>query len=190
MMTFKQHRVKNLGFGAGATVFAVLLFAGIAQWAPIPSAAAPPPVPWTAVASTGAADESAFGIFAFSGPSVGYGAVATSTAPIEFRYNVTNTGDTASSTPGWKTLEVGMFAPATSVVSASLYQVERCTGKQTLLCSVRGTNFTGTTGQCRTCTLQTTANPIDFARYLYYVDLFLDRNTPGEKPLAHTLRLF
>jgi hypothetical protein len=83
-------------------------------------------------------------------------------------------------------MELGAVAPATSVVSASLYRVTRCTGARTLICSVRLTNTTAPV--CKTCTFANTA--INFTSDLYYIDAIVDRGTVSEVPWLHTLRIF
>jgi len=40
----------------------------------------------------------------------------------------------------------------------------------------------------RTCTFANTT--FNFSTYLYYVRVVLDRNTPFETPMAHTLRIY
>ena|SRR5689334_14960813 len=59
---------------------------------------------WTAVASTGIADESAAGIYAFTDTAFEYLPESTSVTPISARYNVTNV--TGSKIPLWTTLEL------------------------------------------------------------------------------------
>jgi hypothetical protein len=84
-------------------------------------------------------------------------------------------------------MEFGAQAPATSLAQAYLYRVNRCTGAQTLVCYVQHTNQPAP-GNCRVC--QFPNNTFDFMSYLYYVRVVLDRNTPNELPMAHTLRIY
>ena len=155
--------------------------------------AAAPPAAWTAIGASGTVDESSIPFFGFTNASAGYGANA-SVAPLEFRYNVVNTHHFVSAAgaipsipmPGWTQMEFGAQAPFTSLAQAFLYKVNRCTGKQQLICQVRHTNQPE--GMCRFC--QFPNNTFDFANYLYYVRVVLDRNTPGELPMAHTLRIY
>lgn len=145
--------------------------------------------PWTAVGSTGAVDESSLPYFAFTNASAGY-KLSPWVNQLEFRYNVTNTFDNNANPnrPGWTTLELGAQAPGTSTVEATLYRVNRCTGQQTALCPVRVAQ--AYTGTCKTCTVPTALGPVDFGTYLYYVRVALDRNSPGEQPWVHTLRVY
>ena len=80
---------------------------------------------WTAVASTGAVDEAALGIYTVSGPAIGYSPDSTSTASIVTRINVTNGYDyIATHTPPWTTLELGYWDNSEhGSVSATLWRV-------------------------------------------------------------------
>jgi hypothetical protein len=176
-----------LGLGITAAVYE---FAG-----PVPVSAQVglPPGPWTAVGASGTVDETSIPIFGFTNASAMYGPNA-SLAPLEFRYNITNVPHPISATggiptltqPGWTTLEFGAQAPGTSIADAYLYRVNRCTGQQVLICYVHHNN-TPVPGTCRQCQFANTT--FDFANYLYYVRVVLDRNTAAEQPAAHTLRI-
>jgi|SRR6185369_3399737 len=140
---------------------------------------------WTAVASTGVVDESAVGIYSFGSTNLAYLGGSAAVTPIVARYNVTKTWS-ASDTPPWTTLELGYFDNGpTGAVRADLFQVDRCTGKQTLLCSFTSVDFT--TSTCGSCTF---ATPINFAVSLYYVQVTLSRTSPNALPQAFTLRIF
>jgi hypothetical protein len=170
-------------------------------------------VPWTAVASTGTVDESAFvggaPIFAFGPPlfpaalypptvtGVGYNPASASLAPIILRYNVTNTFETGPlgpNQPTWQFLELGSTAPQGSAVTATLFRVRPCTGERATICSVTNSNQPLPTppappGICRRC--QFTVGSINFANELYYVEVVLTRTgTAAPLPAAHTLRIF
>jgi len=144
---------------------------------------------WTAVASTGAIDNTSLGFFAFNGPALTYLSGSSSVAPVIARYNVTNTYDNNANPdqPGWTTLELGYDNPGPAgSVSATLFQVEPCTGAQITLCVV---NSLG--GAVNSCTppCKFTA-PIDFSLHLYYIQVRLTRTSPNLFPAAKTLRLF
>jgi hypothetical protein len=157
-----------------------------------PEAPAPRP-PWTAVASTGVVDESSATIYAFGTTDVGYKTGSTTTASIVIRYNVVNTFDTSGTPfmPGWTTLELGSQAAVGSTVQAVLYRVNPCNGQQVAIC--RAIN-NGTGGpKCDICTFPN--SPIDFANFLYYVEVTLSRGpTPTgaalPNPKAFTLRIY
>ncbi|HEX3530095.1 MAG TPA: hypothetical protein VH988_23795 [Thermoanaerobaculia bacterium] len=141
---------------------------------------------WTAVASTGVVDESAVGIYAFGTTDLGYLAGSPSVAPIVARYNVTNTlGGGVSDMPPWTILELGSINPSvSSSVTATLFQVDPCTGAQVPLCTV--TSGLSTTGVCKTCQF---APNINFASKLYYVQVTIARSSAGLQPRALTLRI-
>jgi hypothetical protein len=161
----------------------VALAAAVALSTALPLAAAPSGT-WTAVASTGVVDESATGIYAFGSTNLGYSS-AGSLATIVARYNVTNTFS-VSDTPPWTLLELGYFdnSPLSSV-NASLFQVDPCTGTQTLICSVTGADSASST--CNFCQFAPTT--FNFAAKLYYVQVKLSRTSTAVSPQAFTLRI-
>lgn len=145
---------------------------------------------WTGVASTGAIDGSSLSFFTFNGPALTYLSGSTSLTPVIARYNVTNTFDNNSNPdmPGWTTLELGYSAaglPA-NAVSATLFQVEPCTGSQTAICTVD--SLAGVVNMCNSC--QFPATTFDFAHHLYYIEVILTRPASNLFPTAKTLRLF
>jgi hypothetical protein len=188
--------------GLALTAAAALVFTGASRlhdWVQISPVAAQVTTvnPWTAIGASGVADETDFApipLFAFTNASAGYGANA-SLAQLEFRYNVVNVEHRVSATgglptetsPAWTILEFGAQAPATSTASAFLYKVSRCTGQQTLICSVRQTNQPAP-GTCKMCQFANTT--FDFANNLYYVRVLLTRDASTEQPMANTLRIY
>src|SRR4029077_17658951 len=125
---------------------------------------------WTSVCSAGAIDESSFGRFAFSNSSLTFAGGATGT--ISARYNVANTS--ASNRPTYTTLELGSLDTSTlGWVSATLYEVDRCTGRTVIICSV--TSTTQSTADCNTCTFS--GFTFDFFNNLYYVLVQLSRTS-------------
>jgi hypothetical protein len=156
-----------------------------------PQAAPATPVPWTAVASTGAVDELSATRYAFTNlpnTCVEYRSTTTSLEPIDVYYNVVNTFDNGApaTRPGWTMLELGAVAPGGSVVEATLFRVSNCTGAQEQICQVRILNSASAT--CKRCQ-PFSPSAIDFANNLYYVHLKVDRNATTEKPRACTLRI-
>jgi hypothetical protein len=142
---------------------------------------------WTAVGSTGVIDESSTAAYAFGTTNLTYNGAGSQT-PIIARYNVTNTfGGGFSDTPGWQRLEMGFFDSSNLVsLRAELYQVDPCTGKQTLLCAA--TSFDATVSSCVTCGF----NPVvNFGTNLYYVQVTLTRQAiTVQAPQLFTLRIF
>jgi hypothetical protein len=142
---------------------------------------------WTAVGSTGVIDESSTAVYTFGTTNLTYNGGGSNT-PIIARYNVTNTyGGGLSDTPGWQRLEMGFFDSSALVsLRAELYQVDPCTGKQTLLCAA--TSFDSTVSSCVTCGFQPVVN---FGTNLYYVQVTLTRQSVTvPAPQLFTLRIF
>jgi hypothetical protein len=158
--------------------------------------------PWTAVASTGVVDESSINDFGFGvnfpTPSSDFGFRNGSQAlGVLARYNVTNTFDNNANpnVPNWTTLELGGIAPGASNVTASLFRIERCSGRilpppnqpaNAPLCSVTITNQAAPT--CRNCNF--VAALVDFTQFLYVVEVKVSRPNAQIRPFAHTLRIF
>jgi hypothetical protein len=143
---------------------------------------------WTAVASTGASDESNGANWAFGPTTFGYRAGSMSVVAIAERFNVTNTGH-GMEQPNWNTLELGNFdnyAAAGTYVQATLYKVDPCTGVQNALCSVTSSNAAA--AKCNTC--QFAAGSIDFTQYLYYVLVVVSRANANDQPTARTIRIY
>jgi hypothetical protein len=215
-----RQRRKALWGLIGISVLTVLLIGGLGNYgktdsskgsvSSATSAASQDIVPWTAVASTGTVDESAFAggmpIFAF-GPllppyppnvaSVGYHPASNSLARIVLRYNVTNTYETGPlgrNRPPWQILELGSTAPPGSSVTATLFRVNPCTGEQERVCSVTNSGQPwpppiNPPGVCLRCDFQ--LGSIDFEKSLYYVEVVLSRAQIGApSPAAHTLRIY
>jgi hypothetical protein len=153
-----------------------------AEAAPAPAAA-----PWTAVASSGAIDESSASIYAFTDASLGY-RPGLSVAAITARYSVVDTfhGGPNPRRPPWTTLELSSTAPGNSRVRATLIRVKPCTGVQERICV---TENVGGIDQCTYCN-PITGGPIDFVSYLYYVLVEIQRSNPNQLPKAYGLRIY
>jgi hypothetical protein len=145
---------------------------------------------WTSVASTGAIDGSSLGFFTFAGPSLTYLGGSTSLAPVIARYNVTNTFDNNANPdmPGWTAFELGYNAAGLppNAVSATLFQVDPCTGTQVVICTAN--SLAGAVNACAVCTFPPTT--FDFSRHLYYIQVTLNRPAINLFPTAKTLRIF
>jgi hypothetical protein len=171
-----------------ASLLALVLIASNAQRFAAAStpAVVEPKHPWTAVASTGVIDEASIKFYGCSGASLGFknqmGGLVTA------RYNVTNTFDNNEdpNKPGWDTLELGAQVPGGGRVSATLWQVDPCTGQQVQLCEAEN-HGEGPQPDCVECNF---ANSIDFGLFLYYVEVKVERNNQALQPLAHTLRIY
>jgi hypothetical protein len=140
---------------------------------------------WTAVGSTGAIDEASLGIYAVNTNNLTFLGAATGT--VIARYNVTNTlGGGFTDAPPWTTLEMTYFdIAAASSVSATLFQVNRCTNTFTAVCGVVSVDATSPT--CVSCNFP--AGTINFAASNYVVEVRLTR-TSTALPQLFSLRIF
>jgi len=127
---------------------------------------------WTAVGSTGDIDEASLGIFAVNVATLQHLPAAAGT--VVARYNVTNTyGGGITDLPAWNTLEMTYFDnSAMSFVSASLYQVNHCTGITNLICTV--TSVDAAAPMCLACNFPA-GTVINFGANLYVVEARVNR---------------
>jgi hypothetical protein len=140
---------------------------------------------WTAVASTGAIDEASLAAYSTNGTFLQH--LGASVTNVVARYNVTNTfGGGLTDVPPWNTLELGYFDNAVgSSVTAVLFRVDPCTGARVTLCSIVSTD--ATTATCQKCNF---TQQVNFAAFLYYVEVTVQRNAGNLTPSARTLRIF
>lgn len=139
---------------------------------------------WTSICSAGAIDEADLALYAFTNSSLTFASGATGT--VSARYNVTNTSVPGDNTPPYTTLELGSLDTGTGTVTATLFEVTRCTGDIVAICTV--TSTTQSTGDCNTCTFPNTT--FNFSANLYYVIVTLSRNFSTATTQANTLRIF
>jgi hypothetical protein len=140
---------------------------------------------WTAVGSTGSIDEASLGIYAVNTNNLTFLGAATGT--VVARYNVTNTfGGGITDTPPWTTLEMTYFdIAAASSVSATLFQLNRCSNPISVVCGVVSVDSTSPT--CVSCTFP--AGTINFGTGSYIVEVRLTR-TSTALPQLFSLRIF
>lgn len=141
---------------------------------------------WTSVCSVGVIDEADVGLYQFNGSNLSF--AAGKTGSIIARYNVVNTSNSSGTQqPAWNTFELGYTDTGAGVISAFLYEVDICTGVQTVICA-----FTAETdpngARCDSCTFP--ANTFNFETNLYFVALVVTRNSTQVNPIASTLRLY
>jgi hypothetical protein len=141
---------------------------------------------WTAVGSTGSIDEASLGIYAVGITNLFHQTGATGT--IVSRFNVTNTyGGGVTDAPPWTTLELTYFDidPA-SVVSATLFKVNRCSNAATVVCGVSSVDATSPT--CVTCTFP--PGTINFGANNYVVEVRVSRTATNTSAQLFGLRIF
>jgi len=141
---------------------------------------------WTSACSAGATiDEASLSIYQTNGASLLFraGAIGTITA----RYNVANCASPTSTTPPWTTFELGYSDRIGAEITATLFQVEPCSGETTTVCSM--TTQRGVLLNCIKCTFP--AGTIDFSNYVYYVQVDISRSLGAVlSPQANTLRIY
>ncbi len=136
---------------------------------------------WTAVASTGAPDDSS----AYATSVAHFQHASGALGMIYARYNVTNTYG-LTDTPPWNTLELGYYdSSSLGTVTAILFQVDRCTGAVTFICGK--TSADASSASCVSCTF---TQQIDFSKYNYVVEVQVNRSSVNALPIARTLRIF
>lgn len=141
---------------------------------------------WTAVGSTGTLDEASLGLYATNLASLGFQPAPTGS--VVARYNVTNAfGGGFTDTPPWNALEMTYFDNSVnSSVSAVLFQVNRCTGAISVVCSVNSVDNAANT--CQTCGFA--AGSINFLNSMYFVEVRVSRNVNTVNPQLIGLRIF
>ena len=141
---------------------------------------------WTSACSAGATiDETSQSLYQTNGSSLLFraGQIGTVTA----RYNVTNAAVPNSLAPPWTTFELGYLDRMGGQVSATLFQVEPCSGRTTSICTMTTPPTPGPS--CIKCTFP--AGSIDFLNFVYFVQVDLTRSLGAtSSPQATTLRLY
>jgi hypothetical protein len=148
----------------------------------LPALAASPP--WTAVGTTAVIDEGSVPLYTLTPPFLGFN--ASGTGVINAYFNVTDTSGAGTGFTTWNTLQISYFDNAPqSQVSATLYQLDKCDGTVTTLCTVTSSDAAANT--CKECSF---ANVIDFNRYDYWVTAVLYRSSTALQPKLLGLRIF
>lgn len=141
---------------------------------------------WTSVGSTGTIDRASLGLYATNVASLGFQPAPTGT--VVARYNVTNTfGGGFTDTPPWNVFEMTYFDNSpSSQVSAVLYEVDRCTGAITVVCSMSSVDAAGNT--CTRCSFAT--GTLNFATSHYVAEVRVSRSLNTVSPQLIALRIF
>jgi hypothetical protein len=138
---------------------------------------------WTSIGGTGiVAPAGAFKVL-FSGPTLKFTTISTGT--IVARYPVTNTyGSGTSKTPPWTTLWSSYKDNSSSgSVTTKLYEVDKCTGAETLICTINSSN--SSSNQCSSCTFS--SSTFDFANNTYWVEVTLARTATSAAEEIHSV---
>lgn len=149
--------------------------------APVAPAVAASP-PWTAAGTTVVIDETSVPMSALTPPFFAF-APAAGNGVITGYLNVTDT--TATALPGWNYLELSAFDNSPqSQVSATLFQLDKCTGAVTAICQAVSTDAAVT--KCSRCALNA---QLDFTLYDYYVTVNIYRSSTALAPKFYAVRL-
>jgi hypothetical protein len=138
---------------------------------------------WTSIGGVGrVAPAGAFKI-TFAGPTLKFNSI--STGDIVARYPVTNTyGSGTSKTPPWTTLWASYKDTSSSgSVTTRLYEVEKCTAVETLICTITSSN--SASNQCSSCSFS--SSTFDFANNTYWVEVTLSRSATSAAEEIHSV---
>lgn len=141
---------------------------------------------WTAVASTGAIEDTSTGTYFAGGSSLAFRAGATGT--VGANYNVTNPNDTSGS-PSWTTFELtarNAGGSAATFANATLYRVPRTGSGASGVCTI----VAPATGATSTTTCTFSSSLIDFANYNYFVRVILGRDSTASTQAAFGMRVY
>ena len=139
--------------------------------------------PWTAGGPAAVIDESSVPLYAVTPPYLGFSSTAGN-GVINAYFNVTDT--TATSAPGWTTLEINYFDNhPQSQVTATLYRVDKCGGTATSICTAVSTDAAA--NNCARCYVNAA---LDFDLYYYYVGVTIYRSSTSLAPKLYGVRLY
>lgn len=140
---------------------------------------------WTSIGGTGLVTKDSAFRLTWLGPTLKFNSI--STGSIVARYPVTNTyGSGTSKTPAWTTLWATFKDnSASGSVTARLYEVDKCSGNETLICTI--TSSDSASNQCSSCTFGSTT--FDFANNAYWVEVTLTRTATSAAEEIHSLAI-
>jgi hypothetical protein len=138
---------------------------------------------WTSVGVTGRIAPAGAFKMTYTGPTLKFNSI--STGDIVARYPVTNTyGSGTSKTPPWTTLWASYKDnSASGSVVARLYGLEKCTGLETLICTITSSN--NAANVCSSCSFN--SNTFDFGNNTYWVEVTLNRSVTSAAEEIHSL---
>jgi len=112
-----------------------------------------------------------------------------SVGSVTARYPVTNTyGSSFDISPAWGTLEatISDSSATAASVTATLYQVDKCSDQETALCTITSNDGDGTP-TCQTCTF---SGGLDFANNAYYVLVTATKTDVPPVAELHSLAIY
>jgi hypothetical protein len=135
---------------------------------------------WTVAASTGTVQERANDSYGTM-----QGTIVNGGSKLVVRYNVTNVSCNQGKmpwNPPWHTLELAHTTSSAGMVVATLYELDPCSNKVTLLCSVKGKS--GPT-RCDTCNFKPVMDFSSTNGKIYFVEVIMDSRVS-----VHSLRIY
>jgi hypothetical protein len=138
---------------------------------------------WTSIGGAGIVAPAGAFKLTFTGPTLKFNSI--STGSIVARYPVTNTyGSGTSKTPPWTTLwSTYKDTAATGSVTTRLYEVDKCSGTETLICTIDSSD--SAVNQCSSCTFS--SSTFDFANNTYWVEVTLSRTATSAAEEIHSV---
>lgn len=138
---------------------------------------------WTSIGGTGRIAPAGAFKMTYTGPTLKFNSF--STGDIVARYAVTNTyGSGTSLTPPWTTLWASYKDNSTlGSVTARLYEIEKCTGAETLICTITSSN--DASNVCSSCSFS--SSTFDFGNNSYWVEVTLNRSATSAAEELHSL---
>lgn len=140
---------------------------------------------WTSVGNNGRVAPAGAFKLTWTGPTLKFNSI--STGDIVARYPVTNTyGSGTSKTPPWTTLwSTFKDNSASGSVTTRLYEADKCTGAETLICTI--TSSDSSSDQCSSCTFS--SSTFDFANNVYWVEVTLNRTATSAAEEIHSVAI-
>jgi len=140
---------------------------------------------WTSVGNNGRVAPAGAFKLTWTGPTLKFNSI--STGDIVARYPVTNTyGSGTSKTPPWTTLwSTFKDNSASGSVTTRLYEADKCTGAETLICTI--TSSDSSSNQCSSCTFS--SSTFDFANNVYWVEVTLNRTATSAAEEIHSVAI-
>lgn len=143
---------------------------------------------WSEPGSTGVVGDgtASLGLYTFTGAY--FGITPGNVATVDARYPVTNTmGSATDVSPAWTTLQISVHDQyANGSVTATLYEVDKCSSTETQVCSVTSEDSDFDV-HCNACTF---TGPLDFANNAYYVYVSITNSETAADPRLYSLAIY
>lgn len=144
---------------------------------------------WSSAGSAGVVDHTtaSLGLYTMTGAYFGLGASNIGTA--EARYPVTNTvGSSTDISPAWTTFQIAVHDQyvAGGSVTATLYEVDKCSSVETPLCQITSSDSDQDV-HCDSCTFE---GGLDFANNAYYVFVSVVKSDTTADPRLYELAIY